>query len=100
VADVVFVVDSSGSIRDANPADGSYDNWDIIIGFIHAMIDHFDIGFDNTRFGLVDFSYDATNVFYLGSFYTSDEIKAAVSSMIYYGSYTNTPAGIRNMRDV
>ena len=63
----------------------------------HAVINHFNIGFEKTRFGLVDFSYEANDIFYLGTYYTSADIKAAVSSMPYYGSYTNTPAGIRSM---
>ena len=31
-----------------------YDNWDIIISFIHEVIDGFDIGYDQTHIALVD----------------------------------------------
>ena len=38
VIDICFVIDSSGSIRDNNPPDGSYDNCDLLLGFISNVI--------------------------------------------------------------
>ena len=43
IADIVFVVDCSGFVRDANPSDGSYVNWEPVTSFIHQLIDHFDV---------------------------------------------------------
>ena len=89
---MVFVVDSSRSIREANPEDGSYDNWALLLDFINTMMGHLDI--DQTRVGLVDYSTVANKIFFLNSYHTVDEIKAEVSAMPYYGSSTNTDAAI------
>ena len=35
--DICLVIDSSSSVRDANPDDGSYDNWGLLIQFINAV---------------------------------------------------------------
>ncbi len=32
--DLCIVIDSSGSIRDNNPSDGSYDNWSLMLNFV------------------------------------------------------------------
>ena len=37
--DICFLVDSSGSIRDQNPPDKSYDNWELILQFITDFIE-------------------------------------------------------------
>ena len=42
--DIVFVIDSSGSIRDLNPTDGSYDNWELTLKFVADIINSFTIG--------------------------------------------------------
>ena len=51
--DLVFVIDSSGSIRDANPSDGSYDNWNLILNFLTDFVDRLPVGTDDYRIGLV-----------------------------------------------
>lgn len=35
--DVCVVIDSSGSIRDNNPADGSFDNWELLLEFVKQV---------------------------------------------------------------
>ena len=35
--DLCIVIDSSGSIRDNNPADKSYDNWELILAFVQQV---------------------------------------------------------------
>lgn len=45
-SDLVFVVDSSGSIRDTNPLDKSYDNWNLTLEFMVKLIDQLDIAQD------------------------------------------------------
>lgn len=42
-ADICFLIDSSGSIRDNNPTDGSYDNWQLLLNFVKSIINHFPI---------------------------------------------------------
>ena len=36
--DLCVVIDSSGSIRDNNPPDGSYDNWELLLEFVEQVI--------------------------------------------------------------
>ncbi len=35
--DVCILIDSSGSIRDSNPEDESYDNWAIVLNFVKQV---------------------------------------------------------------
>ena len=65
--DLVFVVDSSGSIRDANPSDDSYDNWSLILEYVFDVIDLMNIGYDQTRVGLIAYSGTAVNILYLNT---------------------------------
>lgn len=95
VADIVFLVDSSGSIRDNNPEDNSYDNWDLALTFISEFVADFNLGTSATQFGLVRFSYQADNIFYLNEFYDTASMQAAILNMDYIGSYTNTSGALR-----
>merc|ERR1712012_319529 len=95
VSDIVFILDSSGSIRDANPSDGSYDNWDLALTFISNFVNEFNLGPSATQFGLVTFSYVATNIFYLNSYDDKNQLQSAILNTPYVGSYTNTSGGIR-----
>ena len=65
IVDVVFVVDSSGSIRDNNPPDGSIDNWQLILQYVYGVVQYLDIGESADRIGLVAYSQTALNIFYL-----------------------------------
>ena len=51
--DLVFVLDSSGSIRNNNPADGSYDNWDGLLEFVISRILPIGANMKNIHLGLV-----------------------------------------------
>ena len=53
IADLVFVIDNSGSIRDHDPPGGN--NWQLIIDFVKSIIDQFTIGSQATRVAVVDF---------------------------------------------
>ena len=48
-SDVVFVVDNSGSIRDNNPRNGSWDNWQLIREFVVTVVRSFNVSYDLTR---------------------------------------------------
>ena len=97
VTDIVFVVDSSGSIRDQNPADGSHDNWALALGFIRDIVEELNIGEFGVRVGMVVYSQLAKNEFYLNTYYNKVDIQNKVLSTSYMGSYTNTSGGIRLM---
>lgn len=53
VADIAFVIDNSGSIRDNDVVGGN--NWQLIIDFVRSIIDAFTIGPRATRVAVVDF---------------------------------------------
>jgi len=53
VADIAFVIDNSGSIRDNDPPGGN--NWQLILDFVKSIIDVFDVAQDATRFAVIDF---------------------------------------------
>ena len=42
--DLVLVIDASGSIRDNNPADGSFDNWGLMKDFLRSLLETFTVG--------------------------------------------------------
>ncbi len=96
-ADLVFVVDSSGSIRDANPSDGSYDNWNLILTFMRNIVNGLDIGYTGYRVGLVRYSENADNIFYLNTYTSKSQLLNALINVQYIGSFTNTAGGLREM---
>jgi len=53
IADIVFVIDNSGSIRDNDLPGGN--NWQLIIDFVKSIIEMFTIAPDITRIAVVDF---------------------------------------------
>jgi len=53
VADIAFVIDNSGSIRDNDPPGGN--NWQLILDFVKSIVEKFSISPDVTRVAVVDF---------------------------------------------
>ena len=96
--DLVFVLDSSGSIRDGNPKDGSYDNWQLLLNFVVNVISELRISEDDTRVGIVKFSDIGEKIFYLNTYYNKEDMIDAVRRISYVGSNTNTVGGLRKMK--
>jgi hypothetical protein len=90
-------VDSSGSIRDNNPSDGSYDNWQLVLEFMTQIVNALTIGPDQTRIGVVKFANKGESMFYLNDHDTASEINNAILSISYEGGNTNTSGGLREM---
>ncbi len=44
ILDICLLLDSSGSIRDNNPPDDTYDNWNLLLQFAADLVDYFAIG--------------------------------------------------------
>lgn len=99
-ADVVFVIDSSGSIRDNNPEDESYDNYNLLLQFVANVTNELNTGIYQTRIGLVRYSATAESVFFLNSYFDKAELISAILSVGYMGSDTNTSGALREMRTV
>ena len=84
------MIDSSGSIRDANPPDGSFDNWKAILDFVNTVVSSLEIGADKIRVGAVKFSDEARIMFYLNDFTDGDTLRRNISRTSYSGGFTNT----------
>ena len=97
LADVVFVLDSSGSIRDQNPSDGSFDNWQLLLQFVADVVARLTIGFSATRVGVVKFSDIGENIFFLDTYGDVNSMRNAILGTSYVGSNTHTVSGIREM---
>ena len=93
----MFVLDSSGSIRDQNPPDNSYDNWSLLLRFCNEIINDLVIGRDYTRVGVMRFSAEARSFFYLNTYEDAESLRNAISEIPYRGSDTNTAAGLLEM---
>lgn len=91
------MVDSSGSIRDNNPPDMSYDNWNLLIEFIIEIIDEMEIAPDAVHVGVVRFSDVGESVINLGELDNKAALKNAIRQIDYVGGNTNTSGGLRVM---
>ena len=84
--DLIFVLDSSGSIGRSN--------FQLIRNFVSNVIIHSDIGPDKTRVGVVQFSTSASVHFHLNTHLTKSSLLDAVANIPYTGGQTDTAAGI------
>jgi len=98
-ADVVFVLDSSGSIRDNNPSDNSYDNWVLMVEFVRDVVNRFDLS--DIRVGLLMFSNDAQLQWHLNAYSDKNALLDRIDQLKnqYLGGWTNTPDALRMMQD-
>ncbi|WAQ98614.1 CO6A4-like protein, partial [Mya arenaria] len=90
VADVVFVVDTSGSVGG--------ENFLKVKNFIKETINVFDIGSQYTRIGVITFSTAPTLQFNLTSYSTKADILAAVDRIPYTQGSTDTAAAMEMLR--
>lgn len=96
IADVVFLVDSSGSICDDLDV-RNCSNWQAMKNFINQIVDQLTIGASATRVGLVVYgTIESTRVeFFLDSSYDKATIMNNISNLQYVPfQTTNTGTGI------
>ncbi|XP_064631743.1 collagen alpha-3(VI) chain-like [Lineus longissimus] len=91
-ADIVFVLDSSGSIGG--------DNFVKVKQFIADVVSKFDVGGATVRIGLVTYTYKARLQFHLNAYTNLADILTAIQNVPYITGSTNTASGIAYMRDV
>ena len=84
IADIIFLVDSSGSIKQTNPTD-----WDLALGFVRDTIRGLAQISTDVRFGIITFSYEARLVFDLNEYTNVNDVINGVSRTTYIGSTTN-----------
>ena len=90
--DIVFLVDSSGSIY--------RNNWPTILEFMKNIVRDFSIGPNNVRIGVAIFGNDVQPIFQLNTYSTQNQILSAIDRIPFLDQTTNTPAAIRYMRTV
>merc|ERR1719187_3227900 len=85
-SDIVFLIDSSGSINAAE--------WDLTLAFVNQIIAAFTVGPQNTQFGITTFSSSAENQFFLNSHDDKASLEAAVSLLPKQGGLTRLHHGL------
>ena len=89
--DLVFLLDSSGSIGDTN--------YDKVLKFVTETVSQFDIGPSATQIGLVIFGDYAQAQFHLNTYNDNVSVIHAVENTPYLKEYTNTPDGLDRLID-
>lgn len=94
VSDIVFVLDSSGSICNNENVE-TCNNWENMKSFVITLIDRFPIGPTETQVGLVRYANAAESMFFLNTYDNAAELKSAVSAVTYIKTEsTNTSGGL------
>ena len=96
VADIVLVVDTSGSVLNRRPSQSvSSENFDYLVSFLANFVSQFHISQDMARFGLVTFSESAMNRFYLDTFSTETRLVTSIFGLEHEGGFTNISGALR-----
>ncbi len=88
--DIIFLVDSSGSIQ--------RNNWQSVLNFMKRIVQDYTIGPNNVRVGVAIFGNDVQPMFHLNRYSRKSDILTAIDRIPYLDQSTNTPAAIRYMR--
>ncbi|KAK2165643.1 hypothetical protein LSH36_47g02029 [Paralvinella palmiformis] len=80
--DLVFVLDTSGSI--------SQPNFERVLNFIRDLSSRLNVDSGNARIGVLTYSTDPTLIFNLNRYSTSQDISLAIQGIQYRGGKTNT----------
>ena len=89
MADIVFVVDSSGSIDDTSP-----DNWSLTKQFVREIVGQHNVSETTNHIALVEFSNDGILVFNFTYSFDTVSIQAGIQGMPFLNGNTNTSGGL------
>ena len=89
-ADVIFVLDGSGSIGTTN--------FNLTKSFLSTLVSRLDINSGNARVGLVTFSSGVGTTINLDAHSSVNSLRSAISSLSYAGGGTNTAAALAHVR--
>ena len=95
VLDLAIVLDSSGSI---NEADGG--NWNRILGFIQDVARRFPISRTAVQIAVVKYSNNANVEWNLNTYNNVNDLVNAMGAISYIGGTTNTADGLEDMNDI
>ncbi|KAG7217829.1 hypothetical protein INR49_009317 [Caranx melampygus] len=90
-ADVVFIVDESGSIGQPN--------FQLVRAFLHSVISGLEIGANRVRVGIVMYNDRPSAQVYLDSFNNKKELLNFIKILPYHGGGTNTGAALTFARE-
>lgn len=88
-ADVVFVLDSSGSV-------GARD-FSKMLSFVNQIVDSFDIASDKVRVGVERYNSRVYQEFHLDKYFDKTQLKNAISNIKFTNGGTNTGEALRQM---
>uniref|UniRef100_A0A3Q0T242 VWFA domain-containing protein n=1 Tax=Amphilophus citrinellus TaxID=61819 RepID=A0A3Q0T242_AMPCI len=91
VADIVFIVDESGSIGTRN--------FQLVRSFLHSIVSGLEIGQNRVRVGIVMYNDRPTARIYLNTFNDGDELLNFIKILPYHGGGTNTGAALNFTRE-
>ncbi|KAK2163018.1 hypothetical protein LSH36_87g03001 [Paralvinella palmiformis] len=91
-ADIVIVIDESGSI--------GKDNFILVKQFVVDLVGAFHVSADGIRIGIIKYASKTTTITGLGALTTTADVQDAVRNIIYSGSGTRTDLGLLKMRDM
>ncbi len=84
--DLCVLIDSSGRVRDMNPPDGSYDNWNLQLELLSVLVGGFSISDDFTRVAALVFSDRAELLFPLNLYDRTTDVQTAIRGAQYIGN--------------
>lgn len=87
LADIVFIVDESGSITTPN--------FQLVRAFLHSIVSGLEVGQSQVRVGIVQYSDRAMAQVYLNTFDSKDELLKFIKILPYRGGGTNTGAALK-----
>lgn len=90
MADIVFLLDSSGSVGSSN--------FQKMLQFVKNMVNGFDVGKDSVRIGVASFSNQPVQHFSLNTYFNQSQIIDAINKLPYYQGSTNTAAALSLLR--
>uniref|UniRef100_A0A673JVD8 Collagen alpha-6(VI) chain-like n=1 Tax=Sinocyclocheilus rhinocerous TaxID=307959 RepID=A0A673JVD8_9TELE len=90
-ADIVLLVDSSGSIGDSHFKE--------VREFLHSFVDSFNLRPDKVRVGLAQYSDKPYQEFLLGDYSDKTDLQQKLTDLIYRGGSTNTGLALTYIRE-
>lgn len=92
--DIVFIVDSSGSIKEMDES-----NWDKMLSFIKNVITAFGDTGKDIRYAMVVYSDSAIVEFTLNRFNNNNDVLSQVDKTTYFGGRTDIADGLQTARE-
>ncbi|XP_068803889.1 collagen alpha-3(VI) chain [Struthio camelus] len=86
VADIIFLVDSSWSI--------GKEHFQLVREFLYDVVKALDVGGNDFRFALVQFSGNPHTEFQLNTYHSTQDVLAHIANMPYMGGGTKTGKGL------